>query len=151
MKRITKQQLHDTFCPKHLYWRWQEKRKQAKIQKPTYEIITDKDTGSKGITCLDCGLTSYNEHDIEQKYCGNCHEFHELKKFRNKLRAEDEKSNKRQKQINNWMRAWLIILFITGAGYGFIDHTPIAGLVESIWRGAITGFVVGHLWAKTME
>jgi hypothetical protein len=27
------------------------------------------------ITCPACGLTSYNPHDIEQRYCGHCHRF----------------------------------------------------------------------------
>jgi hypothetical protein len=25
------------------------------------------------ITCPDCGMTSHNKNDVEQKYCGNCH------------------------------------------------------------------------------
>lgn len=29
------------------------------------------------IVCLYCGKASYNRHDIEQKYCGACHRFHE--------------------------------------------------------------------------
>jgi len=28
------------------------------------------------ITCPQCGMTSYNQNDIEQRYCGNCHQFH---------------------------------------------------------------------------
>lgn len=32
--------------------------------------------GQKSITCLCCGRASYNPNDIEQKYCGFCHEFH---------------------------------------------------------------------------
>jgi hypothetical protein len=31
----------------------------------------------KSITCLKCNRTSYNINDIENKYCGNCHEFHQ--------------------------------------------------------------------------
>jgi ribosomal protein L37E len=29
------------------------------------------------ITCARCGLTSYNINDVVQRYCGNCHRFHE--------------------------------------------------------------------------
>ncbi len=29
------------------------------------------------ITCLVCGMTSFNVTDVAQKYCGNCHRFHE--------------------------------------------------------------------------
>jgi len=29
------------------------------------------------ITCPRCGMTSYNRNDIEQKYCGACHRFHD--------------------------------------------------------------------------
>jgi hypothetical protein len=27
------------------------------------------------ITCLVCGMTSYNRHDVEERYCANCHRF----------------------------------------------------------------------------
>ena len=27
------------------------------------------------ITCPHCGMTSYNVHDIQEGYCGNCHEW----------------------------------------------------------------------------
>tara|TARA_Y100000310_G_C20452204_1_gene701307 strand:- start:187 stop:549 length:363 start_codon:yes stop_codon:yes gene_type:complete len=30
------------------------------------------------ITCPVCGMTSYNENDIEQGYCGNCHQWHKF-------------------------------------------------------------------------
>jgi len=30
-----------------------------------------------GIRCLTCGRTSYNRNDVEQRYCGNCHRFHD--------------------------------------------------------------------------
>ena len=29
------------------------------------------------ITCLRCGKTSYNPNDVQQRYCGHCHVFHE--------------------------------------------------------------------------
>lgn len=51
----------------------------------TYEIVTSKDGKQKGIKCLDCGLTSWHYKDVEEKYCGNCHEFHELKEKMKKL------------------------------------------------------------------
>jgi ribosomal protein L37E len=40
----------------------------------TYEIVTKND--STGIKCLTCGLTSWNHNDVQYKYCGNCHKFH---------------------------------------------------------------------------
>jgi ribosomal protein S27AE len=30
------------------------------------------------ITCPRCGMTSHNPNDIEQQYCGNCHEYIKL-------------------------------------------------------------------------
>lgn len=36
----------------------------------------------KCITCLDCGMTSWNPSDVEKRYCGNCHEFHDYKETR---------------------------------------------------------------------
>lgn len=29
------------------------------------------------ITCPRCRWTSYNPNDVEQRYCGHCHMFHE--------------------------------------------------------------------------
>lgn len=34
----------------------------------TYEIINE----GRAIKCLECGLTSYNMHDVQQRYCGKC-------------------------------------------------------------------------------
>jgi len=43
-----------------------------------YEIIDAPDAAAgKAIKCLQCGMTSYNPNDVEHKYCGNCHIFHE--------------------------------------------------------------------------
>jgi len=30
----------------------------------------------QSITCPKCGMVSYNQNDVENKYCGNCHQFH---------------------------------------------------------------------------
>jgi len=31
----------------------------------------------KSITCFRCGKTSYNDNDVQKRYCGFCHVFHE--------------------------------------------------------------------------
>ncbi len=31
-----------------------------------------------GILCHSCGKTSYHPKDIEERYCANCHVFHDL-------------------------------------------------------------------------
>lgn len=31
----------------------------------------------QSITCRACGLTSYHAQDVELRYCGHCHVFHE--------------------------------------------------------------------------
>jgi ribosomal protein L37E len=41
--------------------------------KDNYIIGTDEN--GEYIECLKCGMKSYNPNDIENKYCGNCHEF----------------------------------------------------------------------------
>lgn len=46
-------------------------------QKLTY-VIEPSDKVSFTITCLVCGMKSYNQNDVEQKYCGNCHQFHDI-------------------------------------------------------------------------
>lgn len=35
-------------------------------------------TGHDAIQCLGCGMISYNENDIRERYCGNCHKFGSL-------------------------------------------------------------------------
>lgn len=39
---------------------------------PTYRTLE----AHKAIQCLKCGLTSFNKQDVENLYCGKCHEFH---------------------------------------------------------------------------
>ena len=34
------------------------------------------DRGTPSITCPKCSRTSYSPGDIENRYCGNCHEYH---------------------------------------------------------------------------
>lgn len=42
------------------------------------EYVISKD--GKSIKCLNCGMTSHNPIDVRDRYCGNCHIFHERKK-----------------------------------------------------------------------
>lgn len=42
----------------------------------TFEMVEDR--GSTGIKCLRCGRTSFHPQDVEHRYCGHCHEFHEV-------------------------------------------------------------------------
>lgn len=35
--------------------------------------------GDAFIQCLDCGARSYHPEDIANRYCGRCHQFHEIK------------------------------------------------------------------------
>lgn len=37
---------------------------------PVLSLIS---TDAKSITCLICGMTSHNENDVRERYCGNCH------------------------------------------------------------------------------
>ena len=34
-------------------------------------------TAQKSIKCPQCGMVSYNPNDVEERYCGNCHEYHD--------------------------------------------------------------------------
>lgn len=52
--------------------------KQGLIPKPVgYEYQYDEGGGPIAIKCLKCGATSHNRQDVEQRYCGRCHVFHE--------------------------------------------------------------------------
>jgi hypothetical protein len=39
-----------------------------------YQIPPD---AAVSIVCPQCGFRSYNPHDIEHRYCGQCHQFHD--------------------------------------------------------------------------
>lgn len=41
--------------------------------KKTYTIGVN----GKWIACHKCGRVSYNSNDVEHRYCGHCHQFHE--------------------------------------------------------------------------
>lgn len=43
---------------------------------PTY-VIHKPANGETAIECLRCGSLSFHPIDVEQKYCGHCHRFHE--------------------------------------------------------------------------
>jgi protein-arginine kinase activator protein McsA len=42
----------------------------------TYVLLEDRQ-GNQAIRCLRCGMTSSHPKDVEEKYCGVCHQFHE--------------------------------------------------------------------------
>ena len=46
------------------------------------EIVKDKETGKLWIKCNDCWLVSYNPIDIEEKFCPNCNNFHDLSQIK---------------------------------------------------------------------
>ena len=50
-----------------------ERTQTSKLPEATYMIICL----GQAIKCLKCGMISYNEYDIENKYCGYCHGYHE--------------------------------------------------------------------------
>lgn len=46
----------------------------------SYQIVhtvTAQQTHTLQILCLHCGRASANLRDIEERYCGHCHRFHE--------------------------------------------------------------------------
>jgi len=70
----------------------------AKSVKPTYEIIPSNPVSGvfctmrpEAIKCLVCGMVSYNKNDIEQKYCGNCHQFHDIMMAQRELEKDNAK------------------------------------------------------------
>jgi len=48
-----------------------------RLKPKTYDIIQKVD-GHYAIRCRVCEMTSHNINDVEQKYCGMCHMFHDL-------------------------------------------------------------------------
>lgn len=57
----------------------------------TYRIIeTPQSVSGQAIQCLVCGLTSYHPTDVEQRYCGQCHQFHQFLWLQNLMQGEQE-------------------------------------------------------------
>jgi len=44
-----------------------------------YDLVINRSTGRAvmGIRCHTCGRVSYNLKDIDERYCGACHRFHD--------------------------------------------------------------------------
>jgi hypothetical protein len=42
-----------------------------------YELVRSNSANEPGIRCKTCGKVSYQPQDIANKYCGQCHKFHE--------------------------------------------------------------------------
>jgi hypothetical protein len=42
------------------------------------KLEIDEKSGALGITCMKCGITSWNQNDVENRYCPHCHVFGEL-------------------------------------------------------------------------
>lgn len=36
---------------------------------------------SESITCPKCGMTSHNFNDARERFCGNCHQYHDQMGF----------------------------------------------------------------------
>jgi hypothetical protein len=58
---------------------WNPQRPMRKAANDTYIPIMN---GGKTITCLDCGLTSWSENDVRERYCPVCREFHDDKEMK---------------------------------------------------------------------
>jgi protein-arginine kinase activator protein McsA len=40
------------------------------------QLLAEHFAKGESITCPNCQMVSYNLKDVENKYCGNCHEYH---------------------------------------------------------------------------
>lgn len=54
---------------------WEPLRKlvESKIPTPSFELVED----GRAIKCLVCNMTSHNENDVTNRFCGRCNRFHE--------------------------------------------------------------------------
>lgn len=65
---------------------------------PTHEIVLD----GSAIKCTVCGLTSFNQNDVQHLFCGNCKQFHPIdrsKVSRETLAEGAERERKRKGQM----------------------------------------------------
>lgn len=54
---------------------------------PSYEIGTSNQ-GQAWIECKVCGLVSWHPKDVEERYCGHCHQFHDDENHRGAMSTE---------------------------------------------------------------
>lgn len=47
------------------------------MSQPDYPLTFTIGPEANSITCLGCGLTSYNPNDVKIRWCGHCHVFHD--------------------------------------------------------------------------
>lgn len=47
----------------------------VRARETNYYLLTDDETGIPGILCRQCGKISYHAKDVENRYCGHCHQF----------------------------------------------------------------------------
>lgn len=45
--------------------------------KATTSYVIFIDAEQRAIWCRACGQVSYSQHDVNNRYCGHCHLFHE--------------------------------------------------------------------------
>jgi hypothetical protein len=55
--------------------------------RPRYALVHYRER--VGILCVACDLTSWNEHDVEARYCDGCKHFHEHERMRRALTTLD--------------------------------------------------------------
>ena len=65
---------------------------------PTYAI----GASGKNITCLDCGLISWNPEDVRQRYCVYCREFHDDKEIKAQPRELSFESSALGNPFSDW-------------------------------------------------
>ena len=65
------------------------------------------------IACPKCGMVSYNPNDVEQRYCGNCHAFHD--DLPKRLPPEHPDAPKYWRYETSGMLQPVVRMFINGA------------------------------------
>lgn len=132
------------------------------MERKTYELV--EENGHKGIKCLDCNMTSFNENDIKHLYCGNCHEFHDLKELRKKLNLPNpdetfQEWTKRTSPIFYWWTqiepyivgigvvAWFTKIMIMDI---FFPHSPFT-FVFSLFYGYMIGAGIAAYYIRRIE
>jgi hypothetical protein len=62
-----------------------------------YLLVTQKTSQGPvtGITCLDCGFTSYHPQDVIHRYCPRCRVFHDDVEWQHEVDAVLKKNKRR--------------------------------------------------------
>lgn len=120
-------------------------------QGPNYAVLEGQypsGARQRAIQCLRCQMVSYNVNDIENRYCGSCHCFHEAAtwaSYDSEISMDEpvhqERSEREQRDRQGLDNLKIALAFV---GCGVVSWAPFVMGYRS-WAGALFAHMIGVL------